>query len=208
MMVPILACSVLSIAIIVERLSRLRRSSVLPSPLVGAIHTPGRLDEKTVIAEARRYPSPLGEVVLRAIEVRHFPWGPLEEAVAASGQRQSRLLERNLIGLEVIAGVAPLLGLLGTVLGMADIFSEISAGHLGQPGALARGISEALVTTVAGLFTAIPALVAYSLFSKRLDDLVTEMEHHAAYLLQRLRGAGEAEEQRAAAEGEPQLREP
>ena len=106
----------------------------------------------------------------------------------ATGRSQVGTLERGLTLLEIIANVSPLLRLLGTVLGMVAVFDAITTEGLGNPQVLSEGISKALVTTVAGLCVAIPALACHSWFSRRVDDLATEMQDRATGLVAKLQG--------------------
>jgi biopolymer transport protein ExbB len=97
-------------------------------------------------------------------------------------------LQKGLVVLETVAGVSPLLGLLGTVLGMIKVFQEISEVGVGQGNLLAGGIAEAILTTAAGLFIAIPSLVFYNYFSSKAESLILEIESYANTLLKKLRG--------------------
>ena len=104
----------------------------------------------------------------------------------AAGRTQVGTLERGLTVLEIITGISPLLGLLGTVLGMVTVFNAITAAGLGNPQVLSGGISKALVTTVAGLTVAIPALACHTWFSRRVDDLAVEMQDRATGFIAKL----------------------
>jgi biopolymer transport protein ExbB len=110
----------------------------------------------------------------------------LKEELANHGRRQVRSLERGLGVLETVAAVSPILGLLGTVVGMIKVFKIISIQGVGEASALSGGISEALITTAAGLTVAIPALVFYNYFSLKAENLVHEIEDHAGDLVRRL----------------------
>ena len=107
------------------------------------------------------------------------------------GRREAKRIEKGLVPLEAIAGVAPLLGLLGTVVGMIRVFRVIALVGAGNANALSGGISEALITTAVGLSVAIPALAAYHFFSSRSGEIVSDMEHHASLLIAKLRVVGE-----------------
>ncbi len=106
--------------------------------------------------------------------------------IQAAGRQEIKVLEKRLLILEVITAIAPLLGLLGTVLGLENIFGIISELGLGQAKAFSGGLSEAIRTTVLGLFIAIPSLVAYSYFDKKVDTFALEMEEYAMRLLNKL----------------------
>jgi biopolymer transport protein ExbB len=105
------------------------------------------------------------------------------QTMEAVGRTQVGVLERGLTLLEIIAGTSPLLGLLGTVLGMVTVFNAITLQGIGNPQVLSKGISQALITTVAGLCVAIPALASHSWLARRVDDLADEMHHRAAGFL-------------------------
>lgn len=186
---PILACAVLAFAIVLERFWTLRRGSVLPRNLGqevrdwAAAHKldPGHL-------EALRQNSPLGELLAAALEVRHRPREQIKERVEDIGRHVAYELERFLNTLGTIAGIAPLLGLLGTVFGMIRMFLGILKSGVGDASRLAGGIGEALVTTAAGLCVAIPALMFYRYFRGRVAEYVIDMEKQAMALLDTLDG--------------------
>jgi biopolymer transport protein ExbB len=106
--------------------------------------------------------------------------------VEDEGRQEVRLLQRGLVSLETVAAVAPLLGLLGTVLGMIKVFTVIETLGVGQAKALSGGISEALVTTATGLLIGIPALIAYNFFNHRAEAFVLDMEKYVILLLNKL----------------------
>ena len=110
----------------------------------------------------------------------------------ATGRTQIGILERGLTLLEIIASISPLIGLLGTVLGMVTVFNAISAGGIGNPQVLSDGISKALITTVAGLSVAIPALGFHSWLSRRVDEFATEMQDRATGFIAKLYGSSES----------------
>jgi len=129
------------------------------------------------------------------LEYASEPWDVMRDALIDAGRQRTPLLERRLVWLRTIAEAAPLLGLLGTVLGMIKMFGSISLAGLGDPNALSGGISEAMLTTAVGLGIGIPTLVAYNLLSARAEALISEIEAHASLLVGRLRPrtqAGEA----------------
>ncbi|MFC1568839.1 MotA/TolQ/ExbB proton channel family protein [bacterium] len=122
-----------------------------------------------------------------AIEHEHDSPDEIKEAILDQGRQETRQLERGLVALETVAGIAPLLGLLGTVLGMIKVFSVISESGLGQTQLLSGGISEALFTTVVGLSIAIPSLIAYNYFNHKVEDLVLEIEQYSSQFLKKLK---------------------
>lgn len=181
---PILLISALTVAIVLERFWTLRRSAVLP---------PGLGEEVRRWAQSRkldpahlqvlRANSPLGELLAAALEVRMRPREVIKERVEDVGRHVVHRLERFLNPLGTIAGVAPLLGLLGTVTGMIRMFLNILEFGVGDAGRLAGGIGEALVSTAAGLVVAIPALMFYRYFRGLVSAYVIEMEEQAIALL-------------------------
>lgn len=186
-MVPLMLCSVLALAVVIDRAWSLRRSAVLPPALLDFArnYQPGtNLDLSRALCD--RYPGPFALVIWAIINDPAADGGLATEQAQAAGRRAVRLLERGIVLLEIVAGISPLLGLFGTVLGMFHTFRIIAEQGVGNVGALSGGISEALLTTIVGLGVAIPTVVAYSFFAKRVDDLVLEIEDHGARILQRL----------------------
>jgi biopolymer transport protein ExbB len=181
---PIMACAVLTLAIVLERFWTLRRSSVIPPTLgeeVRELAARGKLDPAHI--EALRQNSPLGELLAAALEVRDRPREQIKDRVEDIGRHVVHELERFLNTLGTIASVAPLLGLLGTVFGMIGMFFGILESGVGDAARLAGGIGEALITTAAGLCVAIPALMLYRYFRGRVAEYVVEMEKQAVALL-------------------------
>jgi biopolymer transport protein ExbB len=185
LMAPILLCSVLSVAIIAERFWALRRSNVVP-PGVGqqvedwaARH---ELDRRHI--DQLRSGSALGRVLGAALVNRHRSRELIKEAVEDTGRHVVHELERFLNTLGTIAGISPLLGLLGTVIGMIKVFSAILVHGVGDATQLAGGISEALITTAAGLTVAIPSFFFYRYFKGRVTAYVVSMEEQAINLIE------------------------
>jgi len=185
LMAPILLCSVLSLAIIAERFWALRRSNVVP-PGVGqqvedwaARH---ELDRRHI--EQLREGSSLGRVLAAALVNRHRSRDLIKEAVEDTGRHVVHQLERFLNTLGTIAGISPLLGLLGTVIGMIKVFSAILVHGVGDASQLAGGISEALITTAAGLTVAIPSFFFYRYFKGKVTAYVVSMEEQAINLIE------------------------
>ncbi|WP_177217568.1 MotA/TolQ/ExbB proton channel family protein [Ectothiorhodospira mobilis] len=195
LMLPILACSVLALAIVLERLWTLRRRRVVPPRLVVQIWQwlqAGELDDARL--RALREGSPLGRILASGLVNRVHSREVMKESIEDTGRQVAHELERFLNTLGTIAAVTPLLGLLGTVLGMIQVFSVITAVGVGDPGELAGGISQALITTAAGISVAVPSLVFHRYFRGRVDELVLEMEQEAIRLVEVLKGErGDAE---------------
>ncbi len=187
-MIPLALCSLLAGTITLERIFALRRSKVLPKEIVEVVESvrPGK-DLSVAIEICRRNPGVFSHIMRVGLQRATEPWQEMRDAVIDAGRQETPLLERNLVWLETIAQVAPLLGLLGTVLGMIKVFAAISVAGLGDPQALSEGISEAMITTAVGLAIGIPTLVAYNLIASRADGLITEIEAYASRLVTRLR---------------------
>jgi biopolymer transport protein ExbB len=184
LMIPILLCSAAAMGIIVERFWSLRDSAVTPKPLLDQAWQWARardLGPKHI--EALRRNSPLGRVLAAGLENRHKPRIVIMEVIEDTGRHVVHELERFLNTLGTIAAVSPLLGLLGTVIGMINVFSTILEQGVGNANALAGGISQALITTAAGLTVAIPALMFYRYFRGRIGELVITMEEQAFKLV-------------------------
>nr|MCH9696473.1 MotA/TolQ/ExbB proton channel family protein [Gammaproteobacteria bacterium] len=184
----------LAAGIIVDRLIALRKQKILPRdllPQVWRLYQDNQLDGNKV--RSLRDGSPLGAVLSAGLINRHHGREIMKEAITEAGRQEVYELERNLQALGTIAQISPLMGLLGTVLGMIKVFSTIVTKGVGDPGVLAEGISEALVTTAAGICVAIPALIFYRYFQSRVDYLVLKMEEDALRLVEGIEGDREGE---------------
>ncbi len=189
LMVPILLCSVMALAIAVERLWTLRPSRIAPKYLVADVWQ--RVQNNTLTAEALteiRCRSALGQILVSGLNNSKHGREIMKEGIEETAAKVVHELERFLNPLGTIAAIAPLLGLLGTVVGMIKVFSEIMIQGTGNANVLAGGISEALITTAAGLTVAIPALVMHRYFIRKVDFLVIEMEQEAVKLVEVIHG--------------------
>ena len=183
-MLPILACSVFSLAIIIERSLALRRSVVTPAGLSADIDRAidqGRLDVDR-IASLRRG-SALGHVLAAGLATAQSDPGRVQEAVEEAGRHVVHGLERYLNALGTIAATTPLLGLLGTVIGMILTFQAITLFGAGDPKMMAGGISTALITTMLGLCVAIPTVFLHSIMAGQSKKLVETLEEQATGLV-------------------------
>ena len=186
-MVPIIACSVVAMAIIAERFWTLQRKRVAPANLVVQVWQwakSGHLDEERI--RTLRTGSPLGRILAAGLANRDLDRELMKEGIEDIGRHVIHDMERYLNSLGTIASISPLLGLLGTVIGMIKVFAVITTQGIGDPGVLAGGISEALVTTAAGLTVAIPSLLFYRFFRGRIDELVVTMEQEALKMVEAL----------------------
>jgi len=180
LMWPIILCSITAAAIILERLWTLQDKRVLPRELpqrVWQLIEANQVNDKVIAALEQN--SPLGRLLATGLANRHRPREIVMERLEDTGRHVVHELERFLNTLGTIAGVSPLLGLLGTVTGIIRAFNAIQAGGMGDPRALSGGIAEALIATAAGLCVAIPALISYRYLRGRVDGIVVEMEKNA-----------------------------
>jgi biopolymer transport protein ExbB len=180
LMWPILLCSVIVLVFVFERMICLRRSRVIPGPFVKRFFhqlREGQLDREESLALCQDNDSPVARVFAGALQKWGRPSVEVEQALIDSGERASTDLRRYLRVFNSVSTVSPLLGLLGTVLGMIKAFNAVATSNaLGQAEKLANGIAEALLTTAAGLTVAIPALIAYWVFVSQSDRLLIEMD--------------------------------
>ncbi len=195
LMLPIILCSIASMAIIVERFWSLQRSKILPPDLVPQLWRLAKENKIDDITLRRvKLSSPLGAVLASGMLNKHHGREMMKSSIEETGRQVVHELERFLNTLGTIASVTPLLGLLGTVVGMIKVFSAIMVHGVGDPGILAGGISEALLTTAAGLTVAIPSLIFHRYFERLVDEYVVNMEEEALKLIDVM--AGEREESR------------
>ncbi|MGA3156694.1 MAG: MotA/TolQ/ExbB proton channel family protein [Steroidobacteraceae bacterium] len=199
MMWPIILCSVVAAAIVLERLWTLQERRVLPPELTRRVW---QLIEGNQITEpmihALEQNSPLGKLLAVGLLNRHRPRTMLMERLEDTGRHVVHELERYLNTLGTIAGVSPLLGLLGTVTGIIKAFNAIEAGGAGDPRALSGGIAEALVATAAGLCVAIPSLFAYRYLRGRVERIVIAMEKDSIRLADAVEAADRLRREQAA----------
>ncbi|MBL8349921.1 MAG: MotA/TolQ/ExbB proton channel family protein [Burkholderiaceae bacterium] len=188
---PLILCSVVGLALVIERLMSLRRARIVPPTLLDEVMTVSRssLPAMDVVNKLSEN-SVLGEVLaagLRAVIVEpRITEQALRQTFESAGRAASQQLERYLNTLGTIAAAAPLLGLLGTVVGMIEIFGSQAPTGASNPAALAHGISVALYNTAFGLIIAIPALMFYRYFRGRVDDHLLTLEQSAERMVPHL----------------------
>jgi len=188
-MVPLLLLGVLALAIVLERFWSLRRNEVLPPGLGQEVRNwaaRGKLDPAHL--QTLRANSPLGALLAAALEARNRPRDQIRERIEDTGRHLVHRMERFLNALGTIASAGPLLGLLGTVIGMIQMFLGILDHGVGDVSQLAGGIGKALVCTATGMIVAIPALMFHRFFKGRIHGYVVEMELEASALLDTLDG--------------------
>lgn len=185
LMIPIILCSIISAAICVERTWTLRESQIAPRNLLTQVWNWIRNNEfDNQRLRALRLGSPLGQILSAGIANSTMGRDAMKESIEEIASQVVHELERYLNTLGTIAAITPLLGLLGTVIGMIKVFAAIRIEGAGNAAVLAGGISEALITTAAGLTVAIPSLFFYRFFQRKVDELVVSMEQEAIKLVE------------------------
>ncbi|MDR1871298.1 MAG: MotA/TolQ/ExbB proton channel family protein [Deltaproteobacteria bacterium] len=186
-MYPILCCSLAALAIVMERIWSLRRSKVAPRGLVYSVNdliAKRRYNEAAFLCQDGA--TAAERLIRQAIKMTGHPRAVFRDVMEETGRREAVFLGSHLELLGVIAAISPLLGLLGTVSGMISAFGAVAQAGLGNPGLLAGGIGQALLTTAAGLVVAIPAMVIHRLLLSRVETLTGDLEDLGADLLESL----------------------
>ncbi len=198
-MYPLALLSIISLAIIAERIWFLRRARMDTKEFMGQINDAlGKNQIERASSVCEEYQGPLGSVFREALKKHQRSREEIEKAIEGSGSIEVAKMERNLIVLGTIGRLAPLLGFFGTVLGMIKAFESIAASGLGDPQVVAGGISQSLITTAAGLSIAIPTVFAQYLFVHWINRFVLEMQESSIKFLDALAGLEEKLAQRAA----------
>jgi len=187
MMYPLVLASLVALAFVIERAVSLRRRKILIPEIISVVNNFSSLNDidlaRTICG---KYDGPLSSVIKLGLQNHHMPHGEIREILEDQGRQEIRTLEKGLVVLETIAAIAPLMGLLGTVLGMVRVFAVIKEQGIGQTAALSGGISEALLTTVSGLFVGIPVLIAFNYFTSKSENLVLDIEKYTNQLVQKI----------------------
>lgn len=186
-MLPIILCSIVAIAIVIERFWTLNSSRITPKYVLAQVWTwlkNNQLDSAKL--KELRLSSPLGQILAAGLPTSKYGRAAMIESIELAAAQVVHDLERYLNTLGTIAAITPLLGLLGTVVGMIRVFSEIMLQGTGNANALAGGISEALITTAAGLSVAIPTYMFHRFFSRKVDSLVLGLEQESIKLVDAL----------------------
>lgn len=182
---PMLLCSIIGLIIIIERAIVLHRVKVNTAQIFGAVR--GKLlqkDLKGAIEVCDTNPSPVSDTLRAGLLRFGKPAAEIEKAIESVALHEISKLERGLWILATVANVGPLFGFLGTVTGMIKSFAVLAEVGLGNPKAVAAGISEALITTAYGLFIALPVQAAYNYFTTRVSNFALDMETSSAMLLE------------------------
>ncbi len=187
LMVPIILCAIIAMGIMLERFWTLQQKRVIPEDLTSKVWgwvKKDQLDQGQI--QVLHQGSALGQILAAGLINRDYERAVMKDSIEETGRHVVHELQRYLDTLGTVAAISPLLGLLGTVIGMVKVFAAITTHGVGNPTVLAGGIAEALITTAAGLTVAIPALIGYRFYSSRVDTLVVDMEKEAIKLVEAL----------------------
>ncbi len=187
LMAPIILCAIIAMGIMLERFWTLQQKRVIPEDLASKVWgwvKKDQLDQKQI--QSLHQGSPLGQILSAGLINRDQERIVMKDSIEDTGRHVVHELGRYLETLGTVAAITPLLGLLGTVIGMVKVFAAITTHGVGNPTVLAGGIAEALITTAAGLTVAIPALIGYRYYRSRVDTLVIDMEKEAIKLVEAL----------------------
>jgi biopolymer transport protein ExbB len=172
----LVAASVIGLTFIIERGLALREAKVMPSEVKSALETCRTADDLPMMRRiCQQHPSPLSRLVLYAEKNRQYSRAENASGLETTARHEVSRLERGLVILEITVGIAPLLGLVGTIYGLITLFAELGASGLGDNSRLSVGIALALNATLLGLVTAIPSLVAWSYYNKKVETMAIEM---------------------------------
>ncbi len=186
LILPILICSIVALAIVIERFFTLKARNIVPENVINKAHklaASGNIPSKNDIQNIRNS-SLVGKVLAAGLESSQSPRHIMKENLEETGRHVAHEMDRYMTALGTIAAVTPLLGLLGTVVGMIEVFSVITNSGVGSPKDLAGGISTALITTAAGISVAVPALIFHRYFKGKTNDYVIRMEQEALKLVE------------------------
>ena len=187
-MIPLLLSSVLGLAIVIERAINLRRNKILIPEIISVVEEFNSVEDlKLASSMCEKNSGAFANIILTGLQNKDLSPEEVRELLSDQGRQEVRSLERGLPALETVAGIAPLLGLLGTVLGMIKVFTVISQQGTGQASLLAGGISEALITTATGLVIGILALIMYNYFSHKAENYILDIEKYTTQLMQKIR---------------------
>ncbi len=191
---PLILCSIAALAIIGERFWSLQKKYVAPESLLPQVRQWLVRDELDgARLQLLRESSLLGRILSAGLVNRDHEREIIKEAIEDAGRHTVPELERYLRTLGTIAAISPFLGLLGTVLGMIEMFMGIGSKGVGDPSIVASGIAQALIATASGLTVAIPSLIFYRYFRGRVNDLLVDMEQTALKLVEILQGERESD---------------
>jgi biopolymer transport protein ExbB len=185
---PLLACSVLALAIVLERLWSLNTKKIVPEGLVQRVlHAIANRQQDSFRVQDLAQESPLGSMIAKGLQHSEQGLNTMRQRMEEHGRQVMAKLERYVNALGTIAAITPLLGLLGTVIGMIQVFTVITSQGATESEALAGGIAQALITTAFGLSIAIPSLMFHRYFERKLDELSIQLEREATCLVEGLK---------------------
>ncbi|HHT9140166.1 MAG TPA: MotA/TolQ/ExbB proton channel family protein [Candidatus Tripitaka californicus] len=186
-MYPLLICSVVALAVIIERALSLSKKQVIRPELVRLIQDIRDVgDVPMAFSKCQVIKGPFSNIIKHTLVNMHLSWEEKLHEIQVAGKEEAKRLERNLNILEIIASIAPLLGLFGTVLGLDEIFGVMATVGLGDPKSFSGGIAQALRTTILGLAIAMPTSIAAGVFDRKVDSMVSDMERLSTVLLNKL----------------------
>ncbi len=194
-MYPILLCSIVGLAIFLQKIWMLRVKRIIPEQFLDTLYgflSQGKISEAIVLS--RTNGSSTARIALTALENSNKSKEELKEEIEAAGRKEAQELGRYIEGLGAISNASTLLGLLGTISGMIKIFKVISEQTIVNPPSIAAGISEALYTTAFGLLVAIPAFIAYKYTSGKADGIISDMEDEGKRIMEEVLLANERRE--------------
>jgi len=187
MMYPLVFASIIALVFIFERAMALRKRKIIIPEIISVVDNFSSIkDIEFAKNVCSKYKGALSNLLNMALDNHAIPKAQVRELLEDQGRQDIRDLEKGLGILETIAAIAPLMGLLGTVIGMIQVFAVIKDQGIGQTAALSGGISEALLTTVTGLFIGIPVLIAYNYFTSKSENLILDIEKYANNLVQKI----------------------
>lgn len=187
MMYPLILASFLATAIIIERFFSLRKKRIVIPEIINIVEQFKSFKDIELAQNiCSKYKGPLSNLIRIGLENHELDRVEIKELIEDQGRQEVRQLEKGLPILETIAAISPLMGLLGTVLGMIKVFGVIKEQGIGQAAALSGGISEALITTVTGLFVGIPVLIFFNYFANKAESFVLDIEKHSTALIQKI----------------------
>ena len=178
LMYPLAACSIVAVAIIIERGMNLRRNKIIRPEIIQVIENIKRPEDLGLAYSiCEKNPGPFSAVVLTALSMKNLPKEEIKEAIMDTGRQQTRRLERGLVVLDTVAGISPLLGILGTVLGIIESFDLLGASGIEDPKAVTGGIAQALITTAAGLSVAVVTLIPFNYLTTKVHSVTKGLEN-------------------------------
>jgi biopolymer transport protein ExbB len=187
MMYPLALTSLIAVALIIERFISLRKKKILIPEIISVVDNFSSFKDIDLARNiCQKYQGPLPNIIRTVLDHHDMERPEIREVLEDQGRQEIRTLQRNLVALEAVAAVSPLMGLLGTVLGMVQVFAVIKEQGVGQTAALSGGISQALITTVTGLFIAIPTLLFYYYFSQKADNFILDIEKYTNELVDKI----------------------